>query len=54
VYNKDPEKHSDAEKIDKITYEEFLNKNLKALDQTAIVLAKENNLVIKVVNINKK
>jgi uridylate kinase len=40
--------------FDKITYSEVLEKQLKVMDLSAIVLAKENNLSLKVVNINNK
>lgn len=54
IYNKDPNKYNDAEFISEISYDEFLNKNIKVMDSTAIVLAKENNKVIQIVNINKE
>lgn len=46
VYNKDPEKHDDAEKYEKLSFNEALSKNLKIMDLTAFSLAKENNLNI--------
>jgi uridylate kinase len=54
VYTKDPEEYSTAKFIKKITYQEIINKDLKVMDQTAIILAKENNLNLKVVNINNQ
>jgi len=51
VYNKDPKKHKDAIKFDKITYDEVLSKNLKVMDSTAIALAREEKLVLKVINL---
>jgi len=54
VYDSDPEKNKDAKFYEKISYDEILQKNLKVMDLTAIILAKENNLKLKVVNINKK
>lgn len=53
VYDKDPEKYSDAKFIETITYEEVIKQDLRVMDQTAIALAKENNLDLRVVNINK-
>jgi len=52
VYDKDPEKHDDAKFIDNILYKEIIEKDLKVMDMTAIVLAKENNLNLRVLNIN--
>ena len=53
VYDKDPEKFSDAVKYDVITFDEAIDKNLKIMDQTAFTLCKENNLPIVVFNINQ-
>ncbi len=54
VYSKDPMKHSDAKKYNKLTYLEALNKKLKVMDATAISLCMDNNLPIVVFNMNKK
>lgn len=53
IYDKDPEKFSDAVKYDEITFDEAIDKNLKIMDQTAFTLCKENNLPIVVFNINQ-
>jgi len=52
VYDKDPEKYDDAKFIEEITYSDIIKKDLKVMDMTAIVLAKENNLNLNIVNIN--
>ena len=54
VYNKDPMKHKDAQFIHSATYDEVLTQNLKVMDLTAIALAKQNKLTIKVANLYKK
>ena len=54
VYTRDPVKHKDAEFIHSATYDEVLTQNLKVMDLTAIALAKQNNLTIKVANLYKK
>jgi uridylate kinase len=54
VYTKDPVKYKDAEFIHSATYDEVLTKNLKVMDLTAIALAKQNKLTIKVANLYKK
>lgn len=51
IYNKDPEKHSDAVRYERITYKETLDKELKVMDATAITLARENRMPIIVCNI---
>ena len=52
VYNKDPEKYSDAVKYDTLSFDEAIEKNLKVMDQTAFTLCKENNLPVVVFDIN--
>lgn len=54
VYNKDPKKYTDAVKFDKISYDEVLSKNLKVMDATAIALAREKKLKLKIINLFKK
>jgi len=51
VYNKDPEKYTDAKKYKKLTYKKVMQDNLRVMDMTAITLCKENNIPIKVFNI---
>lgn len=54
VYNADPEKISSAQFFPHLTYQEFLKKNLKVLDLTAVTLAMGQNLPIVVFNLRKK
>lgn len=54
VYDKDPVKYHDAEFIKNATYDEVITKNLKVMDSTAIALAKDNSLVLKVVSLYEK
>jgi len=46
VYDKDPKKFSDAKKLAELSYEDALQDNIKVMDDTAIALAKDNNLPI--------
>jgi uridylate kinase len=46
VYDSDPEKHPNARRYDRITYREFLHKNLGVMDATAISLCQDNQLPI--------
>ena len=53
VYDKDPMKHNNAVKYETIDFKTILNKDLRVMDLTAITLCKENNLPIRVFNINQ-
>lgn len=53
VFDKDPVKFLDAVFIKDISYDEIVLKNLRVMDMTAIALAKENKLILKVVNLFK-
>lgn len=54
IFNKDPEKYSDAVKYDHISFSEVIQKNLNIMDMTAFTMCKENNLPIVVFNINEQ
>lgn len=51
VYDKDPAKHSDAVRIDKIPYLDVIQKQLRVMDLTAISLCMDNKLPIVVFNL---
>lgn len=53
VYESDPIKNSDAKKIESISYDEFIWKNLQVFDQTWIILARDNKLEIVVTKFDK-
>ena len=53
-YDSDPEIHRNAKFIKKIAYMEVLEKQLKAMDTTAISLAMDNKLPIIVFNLKEK
>ena len=46
IYDKDPLTHDDAQKISEISYTNYLNKDIKVMDATAISLAKDRSLPI--------
>jgi len=50
VYDKDPAKHADAVKFERLTYMDVLKKQLRVMDTTAISLAMDNSLPIVVFN----
>ncbi|GIL17284.1 MAG: uridylate kinase [Oligoflexia bacterium] len=54
IYDKDPVKHSDAVKFDKISYIDVLNKGLKVMDLTAVSLCMDNKLPIMNFDLNKQ
>jgi uridylate kinase len=51
VYTDDPRTCPDAIKLDEVTFDEVISKELRAMDLTAITLCKENNLPILVFGI---
>ena len=53
VYDRDPVKHKDAVRYEHITYDEALAKRLGVMDATALALCREQNLPLRVFNINK-
>ncbi len=53
VYNKDPAKHADATRYDRISYDDVLAQHLGVMDATAIALAQGNNLPIIVFSLDE-
>ena len=53
VYDKDPEKHSDAERFDTLSYMDVLSRDLKVMDASAISLSRENDIPILVFSISE-
>jgi uridylate kinase len=51
VYNMDPLTHPNAERFERLTYIETLNRRLEVMDSTAISLCMDNNLPILVLNL---
>ncbi|MCX8055681.1 MAG: UMP kinase [Ignavibacteria bacterium] len=54
VFDCDPEKNSNAVMFDSLSFRDVISQDLKVMDHTAITLCHENNLPIKVFNINVK
>ena len=54
IYDKDPKKHSDAKKVNTISYDDYLASNLLIMDSSAVAIARENNIPIKVFSIREK
>ena len=53
VYTADPKKDPTAEKYDRLTYEEVLEKQLGVMDLTAIVLAQDHKMPLRVYDMNE-
>ncbi|MEZ5523814.1 MAG: UMP kinase [Pseudomonadales bacterium] len=53
VYSDDPVKNPEATKFDRLTYDEVLERQLGVMDLTAICLAKDQNMPLRVFNMNK-
>lgn len=51
MYDKDPNKYTDAKKFKRLTYIDTLNRRLKVMDSTAVSLCMENKLPILVLNL---
>jgi uridylate kinase len=51
VYTSDPKTNPDAVKLEEVTFDEVISKDLRAMDLTAITLCKENGLPILVFGI---
>ena len=54
VYDKDPNKFSDAKKYDKLTYMEVIEQGLQVMDTTATTLCMDNNIPILVFGIGNE
>ncbi len=46
IYDSDPKQNANAKKLDKVTYKEYLDMGLKAMDTTAITLCMENDIKV--------
>ncbi|GMV89786.1 MAG: uridylate kinase [Chthonomonas sp.] len=53
VYDKDPNKHSDAVRYDTLTFTQAIEQRLAVMDQTAFTMCRENNLPIIVLDFNE-
>ncbi|HND86557.1 MAG TPA: UMP kinase, partial [Pseudobdellovibrionaceae bacterium] len=54
IYDKDPKKHSDAVKFDKIEYIDVLKRGLQVMDSTAISMCMDNKMPIITFNMTKQ
>jgi Uridylate kinase len=54
VYTEDPERNPEAEKLSRLTYYDFLIKDYKVLDTSAIDIARQTSIPIIVFNITRE
>ncbi len=54
VYSADPKKDKTATKYDELTYDQVIEDKLAVMDTTAIVLCRDNNIPIRVFDMNQK
>lgn len=54
VYDKDPNIYNDAKFLSNLTYDDVIHNNLKVMDQSALILAREHNIPIHVFDFNNK
>ena len=54
VFTSDPETHKDARFIERISYKDVIEKDIRVMDQTAITLAKENCMPIIVFSVKEE
>jgi uridylate kinase len=51
VYSADPEQHSDAVLYKHLTFDEALDQRLGVMDATALVLCRDNNISLRIMNV---
>jgi len=54
VYNADPELDSTATRYERLSYDEVIEKKLGVMDTTAVVLCRENNMPLRVLDMMEK
>jgi uridylate kinase len=54
VYDADPMKRSDARRFERLTFDEALERRLGVMDTTALVMCRDNNLPLRVMNMFAK
>jgi uridylate kinase len=53
VYDSDPVKNPGARRYDHLTYDQVLDQRLGVMDATAIVLCRDHDLPLRVINLNE-
>lgn len=52
VYDSDPVSNPDAVRFESINIDDVIDKNLKVMDTTAVVMCRDNNLPLRIFNLN--
>lgn len=52
VYDSDPVNNPDAVRFESINIDDVIDKNLKVMDATAVVMCRDNNLPLRIFNLN--
>ena len=52
VYDSDPEQNPDAKRFDHLTFDNVIDRRLNVMDTTAIVMCRDNNLPVRVIDLN--
>jgi len=52
VFDSDPATNLDAKRFERLTFSDVLEKNLKVMDATAVVLCRDNKLPLRIFNLN--
>lgn len=53
VYAEDPMENPNAERYERLDYDEVLNRKLNVMDQTAVVLCRDHNMRMRVLDMNQ-
>ena len=53
IYTADPKKDPTAERYDRLTHDEAINRNLQVMDTAAFALARDNRIPIVVFSVNE-
>jgi uridylate kinase len=54
IYDKDPKKHDDAVRYERISYTEAIERRLGVMDQTAFTMCREHKLPVVVLDLNQE
>lgn len=54
VFDSDPVTNPDARRYDRVTYDQVFSQNLAVMDATAIVMCRDNNIPLRVFNLNNE
>ena len=53
VYDKDPKKHADATRFERLTYEEVLSRDLQVMDTAAFALCRDSDLPLRIFDMSQ-